>query len=208
MTGVCEKTLRGILGAKPKIGSGIDTTFFNPQNVSANDIREFKTLHGLSDYSLIFYPVRIVKNKGQLDLIRVTKKLLEDGVQIQILLMGHKRNEKYADYLHAQILRLKLQDHVQIIPHDGPKEVRIGYAASSIVALPSYDEALGLVALEAAAMKRPVVAYNTGGLPEAVSHEKMIILYVKVLLVSYINMLRNFCGMITCVPIWGKTEGN
>jgi len=172
MTGVCKETLRGILGAKPAIGSGINTTFFNPQKVSAEDISEFKMRHELSDFPIIFYPAHILKNKGQMDIIMVTKKLLDDGVQIQTLLMGHERDKKYADCLHAEILRLKLQDRAKIIPHDSPKNVCIGYAASSIVVFPSYDEALGLVALEAAAMERPVVAYNAGGLREAVIHEK------------------------------------
>jgi len=172
ITGVCEETLRGILGAKPAIGSGIDTTFFDAENVSAEDISEFKTRHELFDFPLIFYPAHIKKYKGQMDLIRVTKKLLEDGVELQTLLMGHELDKKYADCLHAEIKRLKLQNLVKIIPHDTPKNVCIGYAASSIIAFPSYDEALGLVALEAAAMERPVVAYNAGGLPEAVSHEK------------------------------------
>jgi len=170
MTGVCEETLRGILGAKPAIGSGIDTTFFDPHNVSAGDIREFKTRNELSDSPLIFYPAHILKNKGQMDLIRVTKKLLEDGVELQTLLMGHELDKKYANCLHAEIMRLKLQNLVKIIPHDTPKKVRIGYATSSIVVFPSYDEALGLVALEAAAMERPVVAYNAGGLRESVIH--------------------------------------
>ena len=172
MTGVCEESLRGILGAQPVMGSGIDTTFFDPQNVSEEDIRKFKTLHGLSDYPLIFYPALILKKKGQMDLLRVTKKLFDDGVQTQILFMGNARDKKYADCLHAEILRLKLQDRVKILPHDSPKKVCIGYAASSIVVFPSYDEALGLIALEAAAMERPVVAYNAGGLREAVIHEK------------------------------------
>jgi glycosyltransferase involved in cell wall biosynthesis len=172
LTGVCEETLRGILGAKPAIGSGIDTTFFDPQNVSEEDIREFKSLYGLSDCPLIFYPARILKNKGQMDLLRVAKKLFDDGVQIQILLMGDEQDKKYADCLHAEILRLKLQDRVKILPHDSPNKVCIGYAASSIVVFPSYDEALGLIALEAAAMERPVVAYNAGGLREAVIHGK------------------------------------
>jgi glycosyltransferase involved in cell wall biosynthesis len=170
MTGVCKETLRGIFGAKPAIGSGIDTTFFDPQKVSAEDISEFKTRHELSDSPLIFYPAHILKNKGQMDIIMVTRKLLDDGVQIQTLLMGHERDMKYADCLKAEILRLKLQDRVKIIPHDSPKNVCIGYATSSIVVFPSYDEALGLVALEAAAIERPIVAYNSGGLRESVIH--------------------------------------
>jgi glycosyltransferase involved in cell wall biosynthesis len=41
------------------------------------------------------------------------------------------------------------------------------YAAASVVVVPSYWEALGTVILEAQAMAKPVVAYDTGGISEA-----------------------------------------
>ena len=43
-------------------------------------------------------------------------------------------------------------------------------AACDVFALPSFEEPLGLVFLEASAMKKPVVALNNGGAPEVVEH--------------------------------------
>jgi glycosyltransferase involved in cell wall biosynthesis len=45
-------------------------------------------------------------------------------------------------------------------------------AACDVFALPSFEEPFGLVFLEAMAMKKPVVALDTGGTPEVVEHGK------------------------------------
>ncbi len=45
-------------------------------------------------------------------------------------------------------------------------------AAADVLVVPSRSEGLGLVALEAAAAARPVVAHRVGGLPEVVEDEK------------------------------------
>ncbi len=44
------------------------------------------------------------------------------------------------------------------------------YRAADVVAVPSYNESFGLVALEAQACGTPVVAASVGGLPVAVRH--------------------------------------
>jgi glycosyltransferase involved in cell wall biosynthesis len=45
-------------------------------------------------------------------------------------------------------------------------------AAADILAMPSFEEPFGLVYAEAMAMKKPVVAFDNGGTPEVVEHEK------------------------------------
>lgn len=58
-------------------------------------------------------------------------------------------------------------DFVGPIPH---REVFPRIEAATVVAVPSRRESFGLVALEAALMRRPVVAARTGGLAEVVAH--------------------------------------
>ncbi|ASR33948.1 D-inositol-3-phosphate glycosyltransferase [Prauserella marina] len=54
-------------------------------------------------------------------------------------------------------------------PQSGDNLVNV-YRAADIVAVPSYNESFGLVALEAQACGTPVVAAEVGGLPVAVDH--------------------------------------
>jgi glycosyltransferase involved in cell wall biosynthesis len=51
-------------------------------------------------------------------------------------------------------------------------EVPAFLAALDVLAVPSYDEGVPRVVLEAMAMRLPVVASNVGGIPEAIEHER------------------------------------
>ncbi len=49
-------------------------------------------------------------------------------------------------------------------------DVRPHLASAAVIAMPSLSEGLGVAALEAMAMAKPVVASDVGGLPESVAH--------------------------------------
>ena len=57
---------------------------------------------------------------------------------------------------------------VDFRPHSPRSELFRWYCVSNVVAVPSYNESFGLVALEAQACGRPVVATDVGGLRHAV----------------------------------------
>lgn len=64
-------------------------------------------------------------------------------------------------------------DHaVDFIGWVAPDKVPALINASTIVLMPSREDSLPLVALEAASMARPIVATRVGGLPEIVAHEE------------------------------------
>jgi glycosyltransferase involved in cell wall biosynthesis len=63
-----------------------------------------------------------------------------------------------------------LRDSVLILGQVSSETLRDWYAASDVVLLTTHSEGLGRVLLEAQAMQRPVVAYDVGGVREAVSH--------------------------------------
>jgi D-inositol-3-phosphate glycosyltransferase len=69
----------------------------------------------------------------------------------------------------AQLAReLGLDDVVRFVPPVGRRDLVRWYAAADLVAVPSYNESFGLVALEAQATGTPVVAAAVGGLTTAV----------------------------------------
>ena len=65
---------------------------------------------------------------------------------------------------------LGISDVVRFVPPVRQDELAQWYSAASVVAVPSYNESFGLVAVEAQACGTPVVAAAVGGLTTAVHH--------------------------------------
>jgi glycogen(starch) synthase len=61
---------------------------------------------------------------------------------------------------------------VDLIGWVAPGQVPSLINASTIVLMPSRQDSMPLVALEASLMARPIVATRVGGLPEVVAHEE------------------------------------
>jgi len=74
----------------------------------------------------------------------------------------------WAGSLGPLAAELGVADLVELRPHSPRAELFRWYCASDVVAVPSYNESFGLVALEAQACGRPVVATDVGGLRHAV----------------------------------------
>ncbi|WP_051406986.1 D-inositol-3-phosphate glycosyltransferase [Nocardia sp. CNY236] len=66
---------------------------------------------------------------------------------------------------------LGIADRVSFLPPQPPEQLVLIYRAADLVAVPSYNESFGLVALEAQASGTPVLAADVGGLGTAVRHE-------------------------------------
>ena len=70
--------------------------------------------------------------------------------------------------LRPQAVDLEVAELVEFRPHSARVELFRWYCVSDLVGVPSYNESFGLVALEAQACGRPVVATDVGGLRHAV----------------------------------------
>ena len=68
--------------------------------------------------------------------------------------------------------QLGVGDLVEFRPHSERAELFRWYCASDVVGVPSYNESFGLVALEAQACGRPVVATDVSGLRQTVSDQQ------------------------------------
>ncbi|HSP60994.1 MAG TPA: D-inositol-3-phosphate glycosyltransferase [Ornithinimicrobium sp.] len=68
-----------------------------------------------------------------------------------------------------------LQDVVRLGPPVSREELADWYRAADVVAVPSYNESFGLVAVEALACGTPVVAADVGGLPVSVGQAGVLV---------------------------------
>lgn len=143
------------------LSDGIDVRFFERSRA--------RLIHDAPLVPLILLPARVIRPKGHLDLVRVAACLKAKGFEFQIGFAGRVESTGFVDELRAEIAKLGLRDNVRFLGALGVEELRDWYAASAVVAFPTYHhEGLGRVMIEAQAMEVPVVAYATGGVPEGV----------------------------------------
>jgi D-inositol-3-phosphate glycosyltransferase len=92
--------------------------------------------------------------------------------QLRLIIIGSPSGPQstWADALPEAIRDHGLGEQIIVRPHSPRQELFRWYCVADIVGVPSYNESFGLVALEAQACGRPVVATDVGGLRHAVQH--------------------------------------
>jgi len=111
---------------------------------------------------------RIEHAKGQHVLIGAIKKLLEEGVNVHALIAGPIMDKKYHEDLQREISASGLSANVSTT----------GFLDNSMAAmqcfdavvLPTYNEAFGLVLIEAMNAGAAVIGANVGGVPEIIDN--------------------------------------
>jgi glycosyltransferase involved in cell wall biosynthesis len=159
--GVSGKNIPKYLRSTYKnLSDGIDTDFFNRDAV--------KQLPFKDKAPIIMLPSRVVPGKGHRDLLNAARLLKRKGVYFRIVFAGRISDREFTLGLQKFIRESALSDTVNFVGEVTQEELRGWYAASSAVVLPSRNEGLGRVLLEAQAMELPVIAYDVGGVSEAV----------------------------------------
>jgi glycosyltransferase involved in cell wall biosynthesis len=129
-----------------------------------------------NDAPLVGIIARLFSWKGHdalLDALAIVKREVPD---VRLIVVGdddvraHPGGGSYRAQLEARLPELNLQDSVIFTGFraDIPQVM----SALDVFAMPSWEEPFGMVYLEAMAMKKPVVAWASGGAPEIVAdHE-------------------------------------
>jgi glycosyltransferase involved in cell wall biosynthesis len=141
------------------LSDGIDTAFFQRSNA--------RPLSDPPPHPIVLLPGRVVREKGQMDLIRAAALLRQSGVKCSLAFAGRIDSSCFVHELHQAIARMGMNRQVHFLGELSAEKLRDWYAASAVIAFPTYHpEGLGRVIVEAQAMSAPVVAYATGGVPE------------------------------------------
>lgn len=95
---------------------------------------------------------------------------LSDGKKLRLLIAGGPSGSGMdrPSSLIELTRELGVESSVTFIPPQSPQQLAGVYRASNLVAVPSYSESFGLVAIEAQAAGVPVLAANVGGLSVAI----------------------------------------
>ena len=151
------------------ISPGVDLDQFRPMNKAAA-----RAALGLpvGEFQILFVG-RIEALKGIDTLIRASQRLVTSGElsrPFRVQIIGGDVEESL-EQLGSEMARLRklvadlnMEQGVHFLGSRRQRELPAYYAAADVVVMPSYSESFGMVALEAMACGRPVIASRVGGL--------------------------------------------
>jgi glycogen(starch) synthase len=117
------------------------------------------------DAALLAYAGRLVHEKGVQDLLDALPTLRRRHPGLRLVVAGTGVHESE---LQAHARRRRLGNAVQWLGFVPEPELATILAAADVVVVPSHYEPFGIVALEAAAVRTPLVVAATGGLQDLV----------------------------------------
>jgi D-inositol-3-phosphate glycosyltransferase len=173
-TGDESEELQQHYGAQPEqlavVPPGVDLHTFHPC-----DQPKSRAQHGVrQDDRVILFVGRIQPLKAPDVLIRAVAELVarqpERRDRLRLIIIGSASGpqSQWALGLAPLAESLGVADLVELRPHSPRVELFRWYCVADVVGVPSHNESFGLVALEAQACGRPVVATDVGGLRHAV----------------------------------------
>lgn len=113
---------------------------------------------------LIGVVARLEPVKGVAHLVRATARLADEHPEVHVVVVGSGSQERA---LRDLAIELRVQDRIAWLGR--VRHIAPVLAALDVVVMPSLSEGLGIVALEAMALGKPVVASAVGGLVEVIA---------------------------------------
>jgi D-inositol-3-phosphate glycosyltransferase len=166
--------LRANYGARSEqimiVPPGVDLHTFHP----CNQPKSRAQFGVVQDIQVILFVGRIQPLKAPDVLIKAVAELVRrdpahrDRLQLIIIGGPSGANGEWSQTLGPLAVDHGIENMVDFRPHSVRSELFRWYCVSDVVAVPSYTESFGLVALEAQACGRPVVATDVGGLRHTV----------------------------------------
>ena len=153
---------------------GVNVDQFKPKwQLDSPELLELmKGKLGVSRNKILLYVGRLVEIKGVHHILEAMPEIINADPSIKLIIAGSPFGRRaYSD--HLKNLAESIKDHVvftSFIPNDKIHEM---FQISDLLLVPSaQNEAFGLVNLEAMSTGTPVIASNSGGIPEIIEHGK------------------------------------
>ena len=133
------------------VPNGVDLAAFNPAPIDAGGPLR------------VLCVARLIERKGQRHLIEAVRRLVDEGLEVMLDLIGTgdalTANRRQAD-------QLGVADRVAFVGYVPREDLAARYAAAHVFVLPSYNEGMSVATLEAMAAGLPVVATDIPGYAE------------------------------------------
>ena len=153
------------------VSPGADIALYTPGNDRATE-RSRRELGVPLHAKVVAFVGRLQPFKGPQVLIHAVAELLERDPQrnLRVLICGGPSGPSATPETYRNLaIELGVDKRIRFLDPRPPEELVAVYRAADIIAVPSYNESFGLVAMEAQATGTPVVAARVGGLPVAVA---------------------------------------
>jgi len=144
------------------INRGIDTEYFNQPLDAGKRDNIIKTYQIDTSKKIILFAARMTNWKGQLEFIRVIKKM--DTQNLLILFAGDTKNESYTKLVRDEIKNNNLTNAFKILGSVNQDEMRSLYQLADLsVSFPWRGEGFGRTVSESLYSNTPVLAFDYGG---------------------------------------------
>ena len=172
-----------LLNSKKKflvIFRGINTEYFDQENLKKNSVSKLKTLWQIDDNSkIILLPGRLTSWKGQELFIEAINKFknLNSNLDFTAVILGHDQGRTvYKKKLERLVEQYNLTNDFRFI--EKCEYMPAAYMLADIIVSASIEpEAFGRVSVEAQSMKKPIIASNIGGSNETIIDNKSGMLF-------------------------------
>lgn len=131
------------------------------------DLTLFRARYAAADEAIIFTVTRLVYEKGVHRLVEAAPRIFAEFPKARILIAGRGPE---AENLARQAHDMGVADRVNFLGFISDEERNCFYQVADCAIFPSLYEPFGIVALEAMALRCPVVVSDVGGLAEIVKH--------------------------------------
>lgn len=161
---------------KMVVYSAVDEKRFNKE-VPYEKINKIKKDFCILENTVVFiYCGRIHEQKGVKELIKAFMSLNNENVKLLIIGGSHLQNSIESEYEKEVRLLAKSDKRICFTGYVNNEDIYMYYKIANVQVIPTIvEEAAGLVAIEGMLCGLPIIASNSGGLPEYINPQCSII---------------------------------
>ena len=117
----------------------------------------------------IIFVGRLIQHKGIMELLRVYERITRK-TDVHLLIVGSGQLEGRVSEMKRRIEKENSKAHITCVKRVTLSELMCLVNSADIMAIPSYSEPFGIVALEAMGLKKAVLATCFGGISEVITN--------------------------------------